>query len=388
MPTDRSAVDRAARERMGLALTSVQREAVEASVQGRDTLVVSPTGSGKSAIYQLSGAMLPGTSVVVSPLVALQHDQLDALRHRDVGAAVVVNSVRGRAARRDALARIRRGGVEFVLLGPEQLVMPEVLDALREIDIDRLVVDEAHCVDAWGPDFRPDFLALGAVRAALGGPVVLALTATAAPHVREQIIATLAMREPAVIACSPERPNIHVGVRTHPDRNTAREAGQGEVPRSRTAGSSPGPPSPRRGRLSSVPKARNTTKANARRTTSRGCRTLRPPGRCRRARLRATSAGPPTTQSRQPPSPAPPGTRATAGHRRITRDFLAARIDIAIETGDQKAISTAGRRRRGQRHMARHLSPDRANELVEIPSGSARRPRPGEMRIRSDRLTE
>jgi ATP-dependent DNA helicase RecQ len=219
--TTMNEVDRAARSALHIDLTDVQREAVESVCAGRDTLLVSPTGSGKSAVYQLAGSLLEGVTVVVSPLIALQEDQAASFDTLDVGPAVAINSFHGRRHRAGALQRLVSGEAQFVLLGPEQLRSSDVLDALGTIAIDRFVVDEAHCIDSWGPDFRPDFMGLGAVRGALGSPPVLALTATAAPHVRDEIEDVLGMNDPREIVVDVERHNIDLSVVRHPDRAAA-----------------------------------------------------------------------------------------------------------------------------------------------------------------------
>jgi ATP-dependent DNA helicase RecQ len=209
---------------MGIELTSVQRDAVESVLAGRDTLLVSPTGSGKSAVYQVAGALLDGTTVIVSPLIALQEDQLAGLADLGIGEAVAVHSAGPDRARRRALRQVARGQAEFVLLGPEQLASAHVRDVLSSVTIDRFIVDEAHCVDAWGPDFRPDYAALGWMRAELGDPPVLALTATAAPHVREEICRVLRMRAPEIVVAGAERRNIDLAVHAHPDTEGTRAA--------------------------------------------------------------------------------------------------------------------------------------------------------------------
>ena len=193
-----------------------QRRAVEAALSGRDVLAVLPTGSGKSAIYQLAGAALPGPTVVVSPLIALQQDQVVALRSEQVGEAVPVNSSLSASQRREAFEDLRQGEAEFVFLAPEQLARPEVVENLRASRPSVFVVDEAHCISSWGHDFRPDYLGLGRVVDALGHPVVLALTATAAPPVRAEIIARLGLRDPEVVLDSFDRPNIRLSVE-HPE---------------------------------------------------------------------------------------------------------------------------------------------------------------------------
>jgi ATP-dependent DNA helicase RecQ len=209
--TDR--IDRVAREAMGFdALRPGQREAIESVLAGRDTLAVMSTGSGKSAIYQIAGLLIPGATVIVSPLIALQRDQVEALRERAAGGAAELNSSLGRAEREQALAELAEDALEFLFLAPEQLGNAEVLAELAVAAPSLLVVDEAHCISEWGHDFRPEYLRLGAAVEALGRPTVLALTATAAPPVRDEICRRLILREPNVIVRGFDRPNLHLEV--------------------------------------------------------------------------------------------------------------------------------------------------------------------------------
>jgi ATP-dependent DNA helicase RecQ len=214
--TDR--IERTAREAFGFeALRPGQREAIESVLAGRDTLAVMSTGSGKSAIYQIAGLLIPGATVVVSPLIALQRDQVEDLQQRQLGGAAQLNSTVSAAAREAALAELAEDALEFVFLAPEQLSNDEVLTELAVADVSLLVVDEAHCISEWGHDFRPDYLKLGAVREALGRPTVLALTATAAPPVRDEITDRLNMADPEVIVRGFDRPNIHLSVERFQD---------------------------------------------------------------------------------------------------------------------------------------------------------------------------
>jgi ATP-dependent DNA helicase RecQ len=196
-----------------------QLEGARSIVGGRDTLAVMSTGSGKSAIYQIAGLLLDGPTIVVSPLIALQEDQMESVEERedDRLQAATLNSTLTAAEREQVFEELRAGELEFVLLAPEQLASSETVARLREATPSLFVVDEAHCVSQWGHDFRPDYLRLGEAREALGDPPLLALTATAAPPVREEIVARLGMRDPEVIVKGFDRPNIWLGVRAFHD---------------------------------------------------------------------------------------------------------------------------------------------------------------------------
>jgi ATP-dependent DNA helicase RecQ len=221
-----TAADALAHEVFGFELTAAQRAALAAVAERRDTLAVLPTGSGKSAIYQLAGLMLGGLTVVVSPLIALQRDQLRALaqRHRPDGALVqvaVLNSTQHGSERAQSFALLRQGVLDFVMLGPEQLANEETRHELLRTPrpVTLLAIDEAHLVSEWGHDFRPEYLRLHETAAALGRPPIVALTATAAPPVQADITRQLAMSDPAVIVADFDRPNINLAVRrTRQDR--------------------------------------------------------------------------------------------------------------------------------------------------------------------------
>ncbi|MEU5883809.1 ATP-dependent DNA helicase RecQ [Spirillospora sp. NPDC047279] len=201
-----------------------QGEAMEHLLRGRDVLVVMPTGSGKSAAYQVPAQLLDGPTIVISPLIALQRDQMLVLARRNAGGAVAVNSAQPAGSSADSLEQVRAGKAEYVFLAPEQLAKPEVVDRLLAARPSLIAVDEAHCVSAWGHDFRPDYLQLGRVIERLGHPPVIALTATASPPVREDIVAALGLRDVRQVIRGFDRPNISLKVRRFADDGAKRRA--------------------------------------------------------------------------------------------------------------------------------------------------------------------
>ncbi|HEY2054799.1 MAG TPA: ATP-dependent DNA helicase RecQ [Solirubrobacterales bacterium] len=208
-------IERLAKEKLGIEeLHPGQLEAIEAVLAGGDTLAVMSTGYGKSAIYQLAGELLGKPTIVVSPLIALQRDQVEAIEeHISPGEAAELNSTVSPKRRHELIEALERGEHEFVLLAPEQLAKPEVLAELAATEPGLLVVDEAHTISEWGHDFRPDYLQLGAFAERLGRPTILALTATASPPVRREIIERLGMKDPAQVIRGFDRPNLHFAVR-------------------------------------------------------------------------------------------------------------------------------------------------------------------------------
>ncbi|MGY1715617.1 RecQ family ATP-dependent DNA helicase [Geodermatophilus nigrescens] len=203
-----------------------QERAMQAVLAGRDTLAVLPSGAGKSAVYQVAGQLVDGPVVIVSPLIALQRDQVERLAElgERAGRAAQLNSSLSAGDQRAALEGLADGTVRFLFLAPEQLTKPEVVDAVRDAGPALFVVDEAHCVSAWGHDFRPDYLRLGQVVEQLGHPTVLALTATAAPPVRAEIVERLSMRDPEVVVAGFDRPEIRLEVDHHADAHGKRAA--------------------------------------------------------------------------------------------------------------------------------------------------------------------
>jgi ATP-dependent DNA helicase RecQ len=184
-----------------------QREAVQAALDGRDTLLVMPTGGGKSLCYQLPAIASESLTVVVSPLVALIVDQHRRLLDAGQRSVMLAASL-GEEANGAALSEIRSGEAQIVFCAPERFASTAFRSALATRDIALFVVDEAHCVSEWGHDFRPDYLRLGPVITSLGRPPVMACTATATPRVAEEIAARLELREPLIIRRGFDRPNI------------------------------------------------------------------------------------------------------------------------------------------------------------------------------------
>lgn len=189
-----------------------QEEAIRSLLAGQDTVFVAPTGSGKSAVYQIAGSLMHGATVVVSPLIALQKDQAESIEASNLAEPAVVNSTLAAAEQREQLDRIGEGKVEFILLAPEQLHKQTTIERLKSAPVSLFAVDEAHCISQWGHDFRPDYLELSRAVEALGHPPVLAMTATASNEVRTEIVERLGLREPQIIVRGFDRPNISLRV--------------------------------------------------------------------------------------------------------------------------------------------------------------------------------
>ena len=201
-----------ARDRFGFErLRSGQLRAASAAAEGRDVLAVLPTGGGKSAIYELAGLLLPGPTIVVSPLIALQDDQLAHLRAAGLE-AIVLNSHQSAHEHAASLAAASEDDT-FIFLSPEQLANGETLDTLRRAEPGLFAVDEAHLISQWGHDFRPDYMRLSAQADYLQVPVRIALTATAAQPVRDEIVRRLGLREPEIVVGDFDRPHIALSAR-------------------------------------------------------------------------------------------------------------------------------------------------------------------------------
>ncbi len=196
------------RSHFGMAtFRSPQESIIETVLAGRDTMVVMPTGGGKSLCYQLPGLMLPGVTLVVSPLIALMKDQVDALLARGLSAGLI-NSQQSASEQSETLEAMRRGQLKLVYISPERFRARSFLRSLPSGKIALFAVDEAHCLSQWGHDFRPDYMRLKAAREALGNPPCIALTATATPDVRTDIRNHLGLNNPVEFVAGFARSNL------------------------------------------------------------------------------------------------------------------------------------------------------------------------------------
>jgi ATP-dependent DNA helicase RecQ len=193
-----------------------QREVVEAILEGHDTVVVMPTGGGKSLCFQLPALMREGVTVVVSPLIALMKDQVDALAARGLP-ATFINSSLDFEEQKARVAGLKRGDYKLLYVAPERFRSNHFVETLRRADISLFAVDEAHCISQWGHDFRPDYLRLQSFRETIGSPQTIALTATATPYVRADIIEQLNLADPRAFVSGFDRPNLSIGV-VHTER--------------------------------------------------------------------------------------------------------------------------------------------------------------------------
>ena len=184
-----------------------QESAIESVLAGNDTLVVLPTGGGKSLCYQVPALMLPGLTIVVSPLISLMKDQVDALETRGLP-ATFINSSLNSSQVSERLGRAQRGELKLLYLAPERFDYGNIAARLNQMGISLLAVDEAHCISQWGHDFRPSYLRVADVRQKLGAPPTIALTATATPQVRTDIAQQLALRDPKVVITGFDRTNL------------------------------------------------------------------------------------------------------------------------------------------------------------------------------------
>ncbi len=194
----------------------LQREAMECALHGRDSLVVLPTGGGKSLCFQAPALVLPGLAVVVSPLISLMKDQVDALRECGVAAARL-DSSQTPDEQDDIIDAIQRRDIKILYVSPERLMMNGFARFLRQQNLSLIAVDEAHCVSMWGHDFRPEYRQLGTLREAFPGVALHAYTATATEHVRDDIVEQLKLATPRVLVGSFDRPNLIYSVERRTD---------------------------------------------------------------------------------------------------------------------------------------------------------------------------
>src|SRR5262249_36814594 len=196
------------------AFRSGQREVVERLIERKDTLAVMPTGLGKSLCYQLAAQMLPGITLVISPLIALMQDQVDSLRRRKFGGVTFLSSALDGATLGERYSGIERGQYKLIYVAPERCDSPRFQDLIKKSQVDLLVIDEAHCISQWGHDFRPHYRTLLERLPELGHATILAVTATATPAVQDDIAATLGRPRMARDVADFDRPNLHLEVIT------------------------------------------------------------------------------------------------------------------------------------------------------------------------------
>ncbi|MEM9186923.1 MAG: DNA helicase RecQ [Planctomycetota bacterium] len=189
------------------AFRPLQREAMEAVMAGRESVVVLPTGGGKSLCFQAPAVCSPGTAVVVSPLISLMKDQVDALRECGIAAAAI-NSTISAEDRRETAQRLRAGEIKLLYAAPERLLLDGTLSFLTQIEVSFIAIDEAHCISSWGHDFRPEYRGLKLLRKVLPGVAMHAYTATATERVRGDIATQLGLTAPEFLVGSFDRPNL------------------------------------------------------------------------------------------------------------------------------------------------------------------------------------
>ena len=199
----------------------LQKQAIESVLAGRDSVVVMPTGGGKSLCFQAPALVLPGMAVVVSPLISLMKDQVDALTECGIAAARL-DSSQNSYEQNNVFQRVLAKNVKILYLSPERLVMDGFIDRLKQVDISLIAIDEAHCISAWGHDFRPEYRQLKPLKKLFPGIAVHSYTATATAQVRYDIASQLGLENPQVLVGSFDRPNLVYRVEE-------REKGNGQI---------------------------------------------------------------------------------------------------------------------------------------------------------------
>lgn len=189
-----------------------QREVIESVISGRDTVAIMPTGGGKSLCFQLPALHFEGITIVISPLIALMKDQVDSLTEARIPATFINSSISG-SDLDERIEGVRSGRYKLLYVAPERFNNQEFIDLLGQVRVSLFAIDEAHCISEWGHDFRPSYLRIKDVRKALNNPLTVALTATATPHVRTDIINQLNLADPQVFVSGFDRPNIFFSAR-------------------------------------------------------------------------------------------------------------------------------------------------------------------------------
>ena len=200
-----------------------QADAIRDVLDGKDVLVVLPTGGGKSLCFQVPALVQGGLTVVLSPLISLMQDQVDALQRRGI-AATFLNSTLSPGEVSNRWAQVERGETRLLYLAPERFEGARTSDRLARVGVRLLAVDEAHCISEWGHDFRPSYRRVRAIRDAIGAPPTIALTATATPDVRKDVVAQLGLRDPQIVVAGFDRPNLTYRVHPSPDQAAKDEA--------------------------------------------------------------------------------------------------------------------------------------------------------------------
>ena len=214
---DPAALSRAVETHFGVSPRPPQLQLIGRSISGQSSLGIMPTGSGKSLTYQAASALLDGTVLVVSPLISLMRDQVEKMR--EVLRVERLDSTLERAEVTEVLRQLAHGQIDLLYVAPERLANERFLAALARVKVSLLAIDEVHCISAWGHDFRPDYLRLPLLRADLGNPPVLALTATAPPAVQADILATLGVPDEGIVNTGARRPNLALSVEVPDDRD-------------------------------------------------------------------------------------------------------------------------------------------------------------------------